>query len=75
MLIRGELKGATVTGGTSILAVAGVSRLEVSCSKLVDILLQLPIKKTHPIGSRIEKRYMAPFFGSFYMAGIIYGHT
>ena len=32
-------------------------------------------KKTHPIGSRIEKRYMAPFFGSLYMPEIISGHT
>jgi len=44
MLIRAKLKGVTVTGGTSILAVAGVSRLEVSCSKLEATLLQLPIK-------------------------------
>jgi hypothetical protein len=74
MLIWRELKGVTVTGGTSILAVAGVSRSEVSCSKLVAILL-LPIKKKHHVDSRIEKRYMAPFFGSLYMPGIISGHT
>jgi hypothetical protein len=44
MLIREKLKGVTATGGTSILAVADVSRLEVSCSNLEAILLQLPIK-------------------------------
>ena len=32
-------------------------------------------KKTHPMGSRIEKLYMAPSFGSLYMPGIISRHT
>jgi hypothetical protein len=44
----GELKGVTVNAGTHILAVTGVSRLEVNCSKLEVLLLQLPKKKRTP---------------------------
>jgi hypothetical protein len=40
----GKTERGNFQWGTSVLAVAGVSKLEVSCSNLEAILLQLPIK-------------------------------